>query len=108
MCLAPRFIVDCARRGCIAKGITQVHNALEFAQIFAGIGGEAMRALMAFLFDSCGKHRLVLRMNGSNAAALALAASLGFREEGRFVDCILGKEGWEDEVLCAMLRSEWR
>jgi RimJ/RimL family protein N-acetyltransferase len=72
-----------------------------------GYAREAMMALLGHLFEECKKHRVVLRMDAGNAAALALASSLGFRKEGLFVKSFWADDHWADKVVCAMLHSEW-
>lgn len=73
-----------------------------------GYARETMTALLGHLFEDGRKHRVILRMDASNRAAVALATSLGFRKEGHFMKSFWSGDHWADEVLCGMLRSEWR
>lgn len=73
-----------------------------------GYAREAMMALLGHLFEDCRKHRIILRMDASNRAAIALATALGFRKEGHFVKSFWAGDRWADEVMCALLRSEWK
>ena len=72
-----------------------------------GFAREAMMAMLGYLFEDVGKHRVILKMDAENVAAIALATSLGFRKEAHFVKSYWDRDHWADEVVCAMLRSEW-
>lgn len=72
-----------------------------------GIAREAMMALLGHLFEDCRKHRVILRMDAQNAAAIALATSLGFRKEAHFEKSFWSEDRWTDEVVYALLRAEW-
>lgn len=72
-----------------------------------GLAREAMMAMLGHLFEDCGKHRVILRMDARNVAAIALATSLGFRKEAHFKRSFWCEDRWTDEVVCALLRAEW-
>lgn len=72
-----------------------------------GLAAEALRAVLAFLFDGLGKHRVYGSLDPRNAASLALLERVGMRREAHFVESLWFKGAWADDVVCAMLKREW-
>ena len=73
-----------------------------------GFAKEAMVGLMKWLFDVKEVHRIVEITDAENEGAIQLLKSLGFREEGHFVENIWFNEKWGSEYQYAMLRKEWK
>jgi len=73
-----------------------------------GLASEALRALLGFLFDGLGKHRVYGSVDPRNAASLAMLERVGMRREAHFVESLWFKGEWADDVVCAMLEREWR
>lgn len=73
-----------------------------------GLAGEAVSAVVTYLFRELGKHRVIAVLNPENTASARLLDRLGFRLEGTFSKSYLNEGQWEDEVLYAVLESEWR
>jgi RimJ/RimL family protein N-acetyltransferase len=59
-------------------------------------------------FDGLGLHRIVGRCDGRNTPSTRLLERLGMRREAHLVQNELVKGEWTDEVVYAMLESEWR
>ena len=72
-----------------------------------GYAQETMRALLDFLFTKHQLHRVVETVDAENTASIKLLESLGFRQEGYFVENIFFKGKWGSEYQYAMLRREW-
>ena len=72
-----------------------------------GTAFEAAAALMRYLFNDEGKHRIFAEVDGDNAASQALCRKLGMRFEGRLVQASHTHLGWRDLDIYAVLRSEW-
>ena len=72
-----------------------------------GFAGEALRALLGHLFESLEKHRIHASVDPRNEAALALLDRVGMRREAYFKQSYWFRGEWADDVVCAMLRSEW-
>jgi RimJ/RimL family protein N-acetyltransferase len=72
-----------------------------------GYAAEALRAVLAYLFGTLGRHRATASTDAENCAAAALFERLGFRREGHFRKNVWFKGCWGDEFLFAMLREEW-
>jgi RimJ/RimL family protein N-acetyltransferase len=72
-----------------------------------GLAAEALRALLGFLFDGLGKHRVYGSLDPRNAASRALLERVGMRREAHFVESLWFKGAWADDLVCAMLKREW-
>ena len=72
-----------------------------------GYGTDAIRALLGFLFDTVGLHRVWLATYQNNARARRAYEKVGFREEGlaRQSDWVDGR--WLDTVLYGILAHEF-
>jgi len=71
-----------------------------------GIMTEALIALMPFLFDRMGLHRIEAACMPHNAASRGLLRKIGFREEGYARDYLRINGVWQDHVLYALLRKD--
>jgi len=72
-----------------------------------GYAKEVMLGLLSFLFDKKEIHRVVEIVDAENIASINLLKSLGFRQEGHFIENIFFKEKWGSEFQYAMLKREW-
>ena len=73
-----------------------------------GYAGEAMRALIEFLFTELNMHRLVADCDAENANSYHLLERLGFRREAHHMESYWLGESWGDEYTYALLGREWR
>lgn len=73
-----------------------------------GLMTAALPLVLDFSFDRLRLHRLEAACLPSNAASRALLTRIGFQQEGyaRQYLCIAGK--WQDHLLFAILRQDWR
>ncbi len=72
-----------------------------------GLGAEALRALLDYLFRELRKHRAYGSVDGRNVASLALLGRVGMRQEAHFVQSYWSKGEWTDDVVFGMLGWEW-
>jgi RimJ/RimL family protein N-acetyltransferase len=72
-----------------------------------GYAGEAATEMLRLGFDGAGLHRVIGRADGRNAASARLMDRLGMRREANFIQNEFVKGEWTDEVVYAMLASEW-
>ncbi len=72
-----------------------------------GYGKETLLAILEFLFNRDGFHRVSETVDTENIASIQLLKSVGFRQEGHFVENIFFKGKWGSEYQYAMLKSEW-
>jgi RimJ/RimL family protein N-acetyltransferase len=72
-----------------------------------GYGTEAMRELLRIGFEDVGLHRIVGRCDARNGASARLMQRLGMRLEAHLRENELIKGEWCDELIYAMLATEW-
>jgi RimJ/RimL family protein N-acetyltransferase len=73
-----------------------------------GYGSEAVRLLLDYAFGTLGLHRVGLRVYADNARAIRCYEKCGFRREGVQREVGWREGGWRDDLLYAILESEWR
>lgn len=93
-----------------SRASRQAELGYVFAPSAAGHGYamEAARALLAVGFEECELHRIFARLDEENVASAKLARRLGMRQEARLVEAHRCGERWVNEVIFAILDSEWR
>lgn len=72
-----------------------------------GYAHEATRAILSHLFDTLELHRVIASLDPNNTASKALLERLGFRQEAHHRQSYWFRGQWVDDVICAVLRSEW-
>lgn len=72
-----------------------------------GFAKEVLIGILTFLFDVKNIHRVVEITDAENTASINLLKSLGFRQEGYFIENIFFKGKWGSEFQFAMLKREW-
>ena len=72
-----------------------------------GLATEALRAILAYVFESLGKHRVSAVVDANNHPAAALLRRVGFRQEAHHVEHVWFKGAWGSEYVFALLRREW-
>ncbi len=72
-----------------------------------GLAREALRALLAILFGTLGKHRVFCSVDPRNLRSVALLRRMGFRQEAHHRASLWFKGDWADDLVFALLRSEW-
>jgi RimJ/RimL family protein N-acetyltransferase len=73
-----------------------------------GLGSEAVRALLDHLFTVLGKHRVFASVDPRNEASMVLLKKVGMRQEAHFRESLFWKGEWVDDVVFALLGSEWQ
>lgn len=72
-----------------------------------GFATEALRAVITHLFQALQKHRIRATLAPENTPSIALLKRLGFRQEAHYKQAYWNGQNWEDELVFALLRSEW-
>lgn len=72
-----------------------------------GYGLEAVRRLVAFLFDEIGVRKLVALCVAENEPSWRLLEKLGMRREGHLREYTHLDGAWRDELVYGLLRREW-
>lgn len=72
-----------------------------------GYATEAVRAVLGYLFDGLGKHRVTASLDPRNTPSAAVLEKLGFRKEAHFRKSFLMDGEWQDDIVYALLLEEW-
>ena len=72
-----------------------------------GYAKESLTAILNFLFSINGFHRVTEIVDVENIASIRLLKSLGFKQEGHFIENIFFNGKWGSEFQYAMLKQEW-
>ncbi len=104
-----RLLGDCALRFLANEPrIAEIGMTISHFEQKKGFAKEAMLGLLEFLFQSPTIHRVVEIVDAENSASIQLLKSLGFRQEGHFIENIFFKGKWGSEYQFAMLKKEWQ
>jgi len=72
-----------------------------------GYASEAMHEVIKFVFNSLDKHRIIASIAPENLSSIRLVKRLNFRKEAHFRQSIFSNGSWIDDLIYALLRSEW-
>jgi aminoglycoside 6'-N-acetyltransferase len=86
----------------------QIGYTLGRAHQRQGHATEAVRAVLDLAFDRLHLHRVSASVDADNLPSLALLERLGLRREAHFKLSQWFKGAWVDDVIYAVLASEWR
>ena len=73
-----------------------------------GFMAEALRLILDFSFNRLRLHRVEAACLPTNIPSKRLLLKIGFREEGYAREYLCIDNKWQDHVLFAMLKDEWR
>ena len=87
----------------------QAEIGCTFAKDYHGNGyaTEAVKKVISFLFNDLNKHRIIGSIDPQNQASEKMLHRLGFRKEAHFKESILLDGKWVDDVIYAILQTEW-
>lgn len=106
--LTKKLIGDCAiRLHPNDRRIAEIGMTISHLEQKKGFAKESFLAILKFLFDEKALHRVQEIVDAENTASINLLKSLGFREEGYFIENIFFKGKWGSEYQYALLKSEW-
>jgi RimJ/RimL family protein N-acetyltransferase len=66
-----------------------------------------MQEVIKFIFILLNKHRIIASVAPENLSSIRLVRKLNFRKEAHFKQSILANGNWIDDLIYAILRSEW-
>ena len=72
-----------------------------------GIANETLKTTIDYLFGDLNKHRISCSVDPNNVASIKMVERLGFRKEAHFKQSILIDGEWVDDIVYALLKSEW-
>jgi [ribosomal protein S5]-alanine N-acetyltransferase len=103
-----QLIGDCAiKLDSYDTRIAEIGITISHLEQKKGYAKEVMLGILSFLFENKEIHRVLEIVDAENIASINLLKSLGFRQEGHFVENIFFKGKWGSEFQYAMLRREW-
>ncbi|GAB2549712.1 GNAT family N-acetyltransferase [Rhodanobacter koreensis] len=73
-----------------------------------GYASEAVRALFELVFARLDRHRIHASVDPRNLASMAMLRGLGMRQEAHHRESLWLQGEWVDDVVFALLASEWR
>lgn len=98
--LGVRFLED--------GGQAEVGFTLAPASQGKGLASEALAAVLDHLFGRSGKHRVFASVDPRNHSSVRLLRRIGMRQEAHLRESLLFKGEWVDDMIFAILASEWR
>lgn len=73
-----------------------------------GFATEALKVVIDHLFLKLNKHRITTSIDPENIASIKLVERLGFKKEAHFRESLLVNGVWVDDIIYALLNSEWK
>jgi RimJ/RimL family protein N-acetyltransferase len=101
-----RLVGDCVLFWC-GEAQAEVGYVLHPAHYGHGYATEAVGALLRLGFEDLGLHRIAARCDARNTASARVMERSGMRREAHLVQSEFIKNEWTDELIYAILRSEW-
>lgn len=103
-----KLIGDCAIKldHCDDR-IAEIGITISHIEQQKGFAKEVMIGILNFLFEKKNIHRIVEIVDAENVASIQLLKSLGFKQEGHFIENIFFKGKWSSEYQFALLHREW-
>ena len=98
---------------CVLFWRSQEHKQGEVGYVFnpayhgRGLAIEAAGALLRLGFEGLGLHRIAGHLDARNTASARVLERAGLRREAHLVENEFVKGEWTDELIYAILRSEW-
>jgi RimJ/RimL family protein N-acetyltransferase len=99
---------------CVLFWRSREHQRGEIGYVFnpayhgRGLATEAAGALLRLGFEGLNLHRIVARCDARNAASARVMERAGLRREAHHVHYEFVKGEWIDELIYAILRTEWQ
>jgi RimJ/RimL family protein N-acetyltransferase len=90
-----------------SEGQAEVGYVLDPAHYGHGYATEAVGALLRLGFEDLGLHRVAARCDARNQASARVMERAGLRRQAHLVQNEFVKGEWTDELIYAILRSEW-
>ena len=87
----------------------QAESGISLGPKYQGFGyaTEALCALLNYLLLELGKHRAFASVDPRNLRSVKLMQRVGMRKEAHFVRSLWFRGEWVDDVIFAMLASDW-
>lgn len=73
-----------------------------------GYASEAVHAMFELVFGQLGRHRIHASVDPRNLSSMAMLRALGMRQEAHHRESLWLHGEWVDDVVFALLATEWR
>lgn len=104
-----KLIGDCAiKQDQYDIRIAEIGITISHTEQKKGYAKETLIAILNFLFDIDDFHRVSEIVDAENIASIQLLKSVGFKQEGHFIENIFFKGKWGSEYQFALLEKEWK
>jgi [ribosomal protein S5]-alanine N-acetyltransferase len=104
-----QLIGDCAiKLDFYDTRIAEIGITISHLEQKKGYAKEVLIGVLTFLFDTKEIHRVVEIVDAENIASINLLKSVGFKQEGHFIENIFFKGKWGSEFQYALLKREWK
>jgi RimJ/RimL family protein N-acetyltransferase len=91
-----------------AEGSVEFGISVALAHQGRGYACEAVREVFGLVFGQLGRHRIHASVDPRNLACMAMLRALGMRQEAHHRESLRLHGEWVDDVVFALLASEWR
>jgi RimJ/RimL family protein N-acetyltransferase len=91
-----------------AEGSVEFGVSIAPAHQGNGYASEAVRAVFELVFGQLGRHRIHASVDPRNLASMTMLRALGMRQEAHHRESLWLHGEWVDDVVFALLASEWR
>ena len=98
--IGAHFTADDSRQVEIGFTVAPAHQG-------QGFGTESVAGLLDFLLVTAQKHRVFASVDPRNELSVALLERVGMRKEAHFHESLWFKGEWVDDMVFAILASEW-
>ena len=94
--------------------LSREHRQAEIGFVFnpgyhgRGLATEAAEAMLMLGFDTLGWHRITGSCDARNRGSARLMERIGMRREAHFINNEIVKGHWADELVYAILGTEWK
>jgi RimJ/RimL family protein N-acetyltransferase len=103
-----KLIGDCAiKLDQYDARIAEIGITISHTEQRNGYAKETIIAILNFLFSIDNFHRVIEIVDAENIASINLLKSVGFNQEGHFIENVFFKGKWGSEFQYAMLKREW-
>lgn len=90
------------------KDTVEIGYAFNKAYANKGYASEAMKSIVAYLFNELKIHRIQACLDCRNIASAKLCQKIGMRQEAHFIKDYWNKDEWTDSYVYGMLESDFR
>ena len=104
-----KIIGDCAiKLDQYDTRLAEVGITISHTEQRKGYAKETLIGIVNFLFDLKDFHRITETVDAENTASIRLLESVGFKQEGHFIENVFFKGKWGSEFQYAILKKEWK